>query len=107
VKQIPPAIQEKKRYLDFEVKGNHKELGEIVEAVWSSATKYIGVKGASKADIWIIGNKFDEKEQRGVIKVNRDKEHDLRAALTINPCFGDEAFLAVENVSGTIKGLED
>ncbi|MFB6100016.1 MAG: Rpp14/Pop5 family protein [Candidatus Nanohalobium sp.] len=106
MKQVPPAIQESQRYLKFKVRGKEKDIGEIVNAVWDSATKYMGTRGCSEASIWIIGNKFDEEKQEGVIKVNRRKEDDLRAALTLNPCFEDETFLSVEKVSGTLAGLE-
>jgi RNase P/RNase MRP subunit POP5 len=106
VKQIPPAIQGNYRYLKFRVRGEEKEIGEVVDAVWCSATKFMGTEGCSEADIWIIGNRFDNEEQRGVIKVDREKEADLRAALTLNPEFDDESFLSIEDVSGTIAGLD-
>lgn len=105
MKQIPPAIQEEYRYLKFSVNGNRKDLGEVVDAVWESSTKYMGTKGASKADIWIIGNKFNEDNQSGVIKVHRDNVEDLRAALTVNTGFDDGSFLSIEKVSGTISSL--
>jgi len=107
VKQIPPAVQEEKRYIKFKIHGEEKDLGEVVDAVWSSALSYMGTKGVSKADLWIIGNRFDEKDQTGVIRVHRDKVDDLRAAITINPEFNDNSFLSVEDVSGTISGLEE
>lgn len=106
MKRIPPAIQEKQRYLKFRVHGEEKDLGEVVDAVWSSATKYMGTQGTSKADIRVIGNKFDEEKQAGVIRVHKNRVNDLRAALTLNPGFEDDSFLSVENVSGTVSGLE-
>lgn len=106
MKQIPPAIQENERYLKFKVNGEEKDLGQVVEAVWSSVTEFMGVQGASEADIWIIGNKFDKDMQSGVIRVRRDRVNDLRAALTLRPRFKDETFISVEKVSGTISSLE-
>lgn len=106
MKRIPPAIQENQRYLKFKVRGEDKELGEIVEAVWSSATKFMGVKEASKADIWIIGGRFDEKNQEGIIRVHRDNEDSLRAALALNSSFNDDTIFTVENISGTVSGGE-
>ena len=106
MKRIPPAIQEDYRYLRFKVRGDRKDIGEVVDAVWNSATKFMGTKGVSKADIRIIGNKFDEEEQEGVIKVHRDMEDDLRAALALNLEFEDGSFLSIEKVSGTISNLE-
>lgn len=105
MKQIPPAIQKDHRYLKFKIRGKKKELGEVVEAVWKSTTGYLGTREASKADIWIIGNRFDEKNQTGVIKTSKESEDNIRAALTVNPGFKDDTFLSVEKVSGTIESL--
>ena len=105
MKRIPPAIQESQRYLKFKVRGEKKELGDVVEAVWDSAAKFMGTKELSKADIWIIGNKFDEEEQEGVIRVNRGCEDSLRAALALDPVFED-AFFSIERVSGSVSGCE-
>ncbi|QGA80740.1 Rpp14/Pop5 family protein [Candidatus Nanohalobium constans] len=105
MKRIPPAIQENQRYLKFKVRGEYKEIGEVVDAVWDSATKYMGTQGASKCDLWIIGNKFDEEKQEGVVKINREMEDDFRAALTLNTGFDDDTFLSVEKASGTLKSL--
>ena len=107
MKRIPPAIQEDYRYLKFEVKNGEKDLGSVVDAVWSSALNYMGAEGASDADIWIIGNKFDEEEQIGVVKVKNNKVDSLRAAITVNNGFEDECFLSIVDVSGTLSGLKD
>jgi RNase P/RNase MRP subunit POP5 len=106
MKQIPPAIQDKHQYLEFSVNGEQKDIGEVVDAIWSSALKYMGTSGVSQADVRIIGNKFEEKEQRGVIKVEKNKEDDLRAALCLNSGFEDDTFLSIEKTSGTLSGLE-
>lgn len=106
MKRLPPAIQEDYRYLKFKVEGSEKSIGDVVDAVWSSALKYMGTEGVSDANIWIVGNKFDEKKQEGVIKVKNSREDDLRAALTLNSGFEDESFLSVVKVSGTLSGLD-
>ena len=106
MKQIPPAVQDDYRYLEFKVNGERKNIGEVVDAVWGSALKYMGAEGVSNADIWIIGNKFDEKEQTVVIKVKDSSEDSLRAALTLNNGFEDDSFLSIQNVSGSISGLK-
>jgi RNase P/RNase MRP subunit POP5 len=106
MKEIPPAIQGKHRYLEFKVNGESKDLGEVVDAIWSCALKYMGTSGVSRADFRIIGNKFEEEEQRGVIKVEKVKEDDLRAALCLNSGFEDDMFLSIERTSGTLSGLE-
>lgn len=69
---------------------------------------YCGTKGAGEADFWIVGNQFDKEEQEGVIKVRREKEDDLRAALTLIEDIGEEkAFLQVMKVSGSMDKVKD
>jgi len=108
MKQIPPPMQEDHRYLKFKVRGDDKKnIGEVVNAVWDSALNYMGTKGVSNADLWIIGNKFDRKNQEGVIKVNNSCKEDLRASLVLSNGFKDDSFLSIENVSGTLVNLEE
>ena len=107
MKRLPPAIQEKHRYLEFKIHSEEQDLGKVVDAVWKSALEFMGEKGCAEANFWVIGNKFDEKKQQGVIKVNREREDDLRAALTLIEEISDKkAFVEVTGVSGTMKGLE-
>ncbi len=83
------------------------EFGDVVDAVWDSALDYLGSKGASAADFWIVKNRFDEDSMTGVIKVNRDSEPELRAALALVDRIGSsKGFISVEDVSGSIKKLD-
>jgi RNase P/RNase MRP subunit POP5 len=106
VKQIPPSIQEDHRYLLFKIRNGSKDIDEVVDAIWRSATKYMGTKASSEAQIWIMANQFNNEKQEGVIKVEKSKQKDLRAALTLNPGFKDDTFLSIEKVSGTLEGLK-
>lgn len=107
MKRLPPAIQEKHRYLKFRIHCGEFELGEVVDSVWDSALRYMGEKGCAEAGLRIIGNKFEEERQEGVVRVNREREEDMRAALTlIQRISGEKAFLEVKGVSGTLKALE-
>lgn len=108
IKRLPPAIQEKQRYLEFKVRcGENRELGDVVDAVWDAALGYLGTKGVSEADFWVIGNRFDEEEQEGVIEVRRDNEDELRAALAlVEKIGGKKAFIQVTRTSGTLDSLD-
>lgn len=103
MKRIPPAIQEKERYLKFRVRGEEKEIEEVVDAVWESATRYMGTQSVSEANIRFLGDRFSEEDQTGVIRVRVEKANDLRASLALNPCLEDSCFV-VEKVSGTLSG---
>lgn len=107
--RLPPALRQKERYLKFKVYSEEKiELGELVDTVWKECLNYLGTKGTSEADFWVIGNQFDEEKQEGIAKVNREKIHEFRAALGLISISGDKKmFLQVEQVSGSIKNLKD
>ena len=107
--RLPPALRQKERYLKFKVHAEEKvELGEVVNAVWESCLNYLGSNGASEADFWVIGNQFDEEKQEGIVKVNREKIDDFRAALTlIDRINGQKAALQVGKISGSIDKLKD
>lgn len=78
-----------------------------MDAVWSAALDYMGVKDASRANFWIIENQFRKDEQRGVFRVQRDMVDDFRAAITLVDQIGDaEGFFQVTQVSGSIKDLD-
>ncbi|MFB6190419.1 MAG: Rpp14/Pop5 family protein [Candidatus Nanohaloarchaea archaeon] len=107
IKRLPPAIQEEHRYLEFQVHCESQvELGDVVNAVWDAALGFDGSRGASEMDFWIIGNRFSEKDQRGIVKVNRHSEEELRAALAlIDSLGGEKGLIEVTQVSGTLESL--
>ncbi len=84
------------------------EIGDVVNHVWEAVLDHLGTKGASKIGFWVIGNRFDEEEQEGVIRVRKGHEDDLRAALTLADTIrGSRGFIEVTQISGSISGLED
>lgn len=109
INRLPPSLRQKQRYLKFKIHAEEKvELGDLVDAVWESALDYLGTNDASKADFWVIGNQFDEKKQKGIIRVNRDELDDFRAALTlIDFINGVDGFIQVKKISGSIDKLKD
>ncbi|MFB6144981.1 MAG: Rpp14/Pop5 family protein [Candidatus Nanohaloarchaea archaeon] len=107
MKRLPPSQREKQRYLGFRIHSEDDlEIGDIVEAVWSSVLRYMGTKGAGESNFWVIGNKFDEESQEGVIRVRRDYVEDVRAALvTQKHLSGTDGFIEITGVSGSMKSL--
>jgi len=102
---LPPSIRQKKRYIKFKVRSEQEvKLGEVVDTVWDKCLNYLGTKETSDIDFWIIGNQFNEKNQDGIIKVNRDKLEEFRACLALIGSLGNKkGFIQVEKVSGSIK----
>jgi len=90
MKPLKPSMREKKRYLL--VKG--KSLKENIE---KAIKDFIGVLGMSKLGLgWIKTGK-----NTAVISVNREMVDSVRASLAVWP-----EKMTVEEVSGTLKGLE-
>lgn len=107
MKRLPPSFQKDQRYLRFKVRSEEEfEFSEVLEALWNRIETEMGTLEASKADIWIIKNKFDQEEQDGVIKVNKEMEDQLRTALLfLQEIEGEEAFIEVVGTSGMIDKL--
>lgn len=108
MKRLPPTLREKTRYLNFKIYSEDDiELGEFVDEVWNACLSYIGSKGCSEANFWVIGNLFDKKRQEGIIRFNKGSEEDIRAALSLINTFNNKkGFVAIQKTSGTVKDLE-
>ncbi|QKQ98034.1 hypothetical protein GKQ38_00650 [Candidatus Nanohaloarchaea archaeon] len=108
MKHLPPTLREDQRYLKYRVHSEKDiEFSEVVEAIWEACLNFMGEKGASNADPWIMKNLYSYSDQVGVVKVNSQSVTDFRAALAFVDSFGSEkGFLTVEQVSGTVKSLE-
>ena len=85
LKPVLPSLREKKRYLVFEIisKKPVKEFSGVSKAIWKSILDLSGVLGASKAGIWLLGDKFNKDKQTGIIKVNHKNVDLLKAALCV------------------------
>lgn len=108
MKHLPPTLREDQRYLKFKVHSEEEiQFPEVVESIWNAALGFLGEKGLSSADPWIMKNLYDSSKQIGVIKVNSKTEDDFRASLAfIDSIDRYKAFVTVEQVSGTVKSLE-
>lgn len=108
MKHLPPTLREDHRYIRYKIHSEKRhEFSEVVDSIWDAVLGYLGEKEASKANPWIIKNLFDADKQEGAIRINRETETSVRAALVfINEIGGEGAFLTVEQVAGTVKSLE-
>lgn len=109
LQSLPKAMREKKRYIIFEVLCDRdRELGQVVDAVWDAMLDFLGQEGVAWATPWILGDLFDEKRQRGGVKVNKDEVEEVRAALAlVQEIGGEEAALQVLGVTGTMDSARE
>lgn len=94
-----------RRYLSFVISGerNYSE-GEVASAVQERVLSLFGAQGLSLVEPKII--MFDDEEQRGVLRCDRDHLAEMRAALTFVTQIGDSASaMFVEKASGTLRSL--
>lgn len=107
MKDLQPAMRPDTRYMKFRIHSEKKiEISDVVNSFWRISISYMGTKELSKAQPWLIANKFNEEKQEGVIRVNRQHLEDVRASLTLLNSFETvEGFITVEEVSGSISNL--
>jgi len=108
-KLLPPSMRSHKRYIVFEIVSEKQaEYNDFVSAFWSSILNFLGEQGTSEANIWIIKNLYEVKQQRGVIKCRHDYVEYIRTALMLIQIIGEtKAVVHVLGVTGTIKSAKN
>ncbi|MFQ3308052.1 MAG: RNase P/RNase MRP subunit POP5 [Candidatus Nanohaloarchaea archaeon] len=107
MKQLPPSIQTDTRYLKFRIHiEDNPGFSKVVDAVWDVLLDEVGSIELSRAEPWIIKNKYDGDNLQGVIRVNREMEDKIRSALLFLDSIGQkDAFIEINKTSGAIGGL--
>ena len=107
-KILPPTLRDRKRYLAYQVVSDSKlEFSEINNAIWYSIMNFMGEKGASEADIWIIKNTYEEERKIGLIKCSHTSVEDVRTALALVQKMGENRMIIrVLGISGTMKAAK-
>ena len=85
LKPILPSLREKKRYLTFEIisKGKIDDFSVVSNAIWANLLSFTGELGAAKSGVWLLVDKYNEKTQRGIIKVSNKYVNELKASLSL------------------------
>ena len=108
-KPVLPSMREKKRYLVFEVLSNGKiSFDEVYNAIINGAMSFIGQLGMAKAGIIVLEDKWNEKMQRGILKVSHKSVDALRASLLFITKIGNEPVIVKSvGLSGILKKAEN
>lgn len=109
IKAILPSLREKKRYLVFEIssKSKIKSFKTLSRLIWQNSQLFLGDLGLSEAGIWVLPDKWDEKSQRGIIRVNHRYIHKLKTSLAlIKQVQEEDAIVRTVGVSGILKKAE-
>lgn len=85
LKPILPSLREKKRYLAFEVlsKNKIKAYSGVSKAIWQGMLSFNGTRGAAQAGMLLMPEKYNDKTQRGIIRVNHKAVDALKGSLVL------------------------
>ncbi|MFH1316230.1 MAG: Rpp14/Pop5 family protein [Candidatus Woesearchaeota archaeon] len=110
LKPLLPSLREKKRYLAFEIisKNPINDFKLVSISLWDSFLDYLGKFGVSKAGLWILPDKYNAKNQRGMIRVNNKEIDNLKSALImVKNIQGQDVIVRSVGVSGILKKAEN
>jgi len=107
-KPLPPSLRGRRRYIAYQVISEEKILfQDLINTIWHSILNFLGEQGASRADIWIAKNIYDEKRQMGLIRSSHLNVEHVRASLALIQRIGDtRVVVKVLGVSGTINAAK-
>ncbi|MBS3100919.1 hypothetical protein J4204_02200 [Candidatus Woesearchaeota archaeon] len=109
LKPVLPSLREKKRYVAFEVISREKitDADAVSGAIMDSSLRLLGQLGVAKAGLMVLGNKWDSKLQRGIIKVSHRHVDALKASLVFaDKIHSNEAIFRSLGVSGILRKAE-
>lgn len=100
---LPPSKRERNRYLVYAVASDAPaKADEIGKAIWASALGFLGELGVARSGLRIVD--FDEKKQRGIIKVGHKSVEEGRVVLAlVKEVNKRPVALRVTGVSGILK----
>lgn len=110
IKPLLPSLREKKRYLVYEVISETKILDQksIIDAILSCALQFLGDIGMAKAGMMFLCEKYNAKNQRGLIKVNNKMLNSVIGALCfVKSVQGNPVIIKSVGVSGILKKATD
>ena len=107
-KPLLPSLREKKRYVAFEVIPKKRlTAAKIAKTIQLALLQYTGIKGAAKAGVMFLTDKYNPETQKGLVKVSHDAVDDLKAALAFIDKVDDEKVIVQTlGVSGILKKAE-
>ncbi len=107
LKPLSPTLRTKKRFIRAKIVSDKKfEFKELSESILSQVIMFLGSIEISKSGFWILRDKFNEKNQELVIKVDtRTKEKLIGVLSLIQRIDKTPAKIEIIKVSGTLKGV--
>ena len=110
IKALKPSLRENKRYLAFEILSDVKikDFSQVRDSLQDALTGYVGAQGSSQAGIIVLKERYDNKKQRGIIRVNHNHVDELKASLCfIENIDGNKVIVKSLGVSGILKKSQE
>ena len=103
LKQPPPSMRERRRYLVFEVLSDSPiTKDELLRAIIKTGIHFLGELEYSSLKLSLLG--YDRKKQKGIIRFMYKKKQGIKAILMLlSEINGKRLILRSLGVSGTIK----
>lgn len=107
-KPLPSSLRGRRRYIAYQVISESKFIfQDLSNSIWHSLLNLLGELGASKSDIWVARDIYDEIKQIGIIRCSHDNVEQLRTALSLIERIGDvRVVVKVLGISGSIKATK-
>jgi len=108
VKPLLPSLREKKRYIAFEIISKHKiNAKQAFTAIWNSLLEFAGQKETAKAGMIILKDKYNQKTQKGIIRISHKMTDTLKSALILIKEIGKTPVVVKSiTTSGILKKAE-
>jgi ribonuclease P/MRP protein subunit POP5 len=107
-KPLPSSLRGRRRYIAYQVISESKFIfQDLSNSIWHSLLNLLGELGASKSDIWVARDIYDEIKQIGIIRCSHDNVEQVRTALSLIERIGDVRIVVkVLGISGSIKATK-
>ena len=101
-----PSMREKKRYIAFKAHSESSvNYNDVRNSIWNSVEAFLGDDDSSRADIKIVKNVWNQKQQTGLIRCTQKYADRIKLCLAFISQIGDsKVIFQATRVSGTIKG---
>ncbi len=98
-------MREKKRYIVFRVHSEEQlDFSNTKNAIWNSLEKWLGEKELAKANIHVVKNLWNSKEQKGFLRCCHKYVDGVKVGLGLIHQIGDSRVIfQTLRVTGTIK----
>jgi RNase P/RNase MRP subunit POP5 len=109
LKSLMPSLKEKKRFVVFEIVSKRpvEDFKEVYQAIWQKSNEYLGRFEVARAGLWLLADKWNQKKQRGILKINNKYVDKIKAVFALTTEVGKEkAIVKSVGVSGILKKAE-